>query len=89
MIAAVLSPEDLAALDQATPVFVPFDVTGNPQEWFGRARERLRDMHRAQMTTDRYTAFRKANLGPMMRLQTEYNSYWRQLDRLITEGERP
>jgi hypothetical protein len=98
-LSAVLGPEEVAWLDEGgsvnpdsidpdPSVFVPFDAAGNPQEWFGRARERLREMQQARLTPDRFVAYRKANAGPLMRLQREFASYHEQLDGIIAAGER-
>jgi phage recombination protein Bet len=96
-IAAILPPEEIAALDEAhdhaaatndPSVLVPFDAASNVQEWFGRARERLREMQQARFTPDRFTAYRKANAGPILRLRREFASYADQLDQIIAAGER-
>ena len=87
-IAMALGPEEIAALDQATPVFVPYNASVDDiQGWLSRARERVLDMQRAEMTPDRYAGFRKANFGPLLRLRTEHFSDWQQLDALIATGE--
>lgn len=68
-------------------VFVPLDG-GNIQEWFGRARMRLRDMQAAGSPPERFAAYRKANLGAIGRLKVELRSWHDQLDGIIAAGER-
>jgi hypothetical protein len=92
--AAVLGPEEIARLDEVESinpdpdVLVPFDAASNVQEWFARARERLREMQQARFTPDRFRAFRKANRGPLMQLDTRFHSYAEQLEGIIAAGER-
>jgi phage recombination protein Bet len=88
MIAAVLGPEEVARLDGDISVLVPFDAAGSVQEWFSRARERLREMQQARFSPDRFVAYRKANAGALMRLRAEFASYADQLDQIIAAGER-
>jgi hypothetical protein len=88
-LAAVLGPEptpDDRYVDLS--VVVPFDAADSVQEWFGRARSRLREMQEARLTPDRFVAYRKANAGALMRLNREFKSYWEQLDALIAAAER-
>ena len=72
---------------QNTVVFVPYSPSSSIQGWFAAGRQKLRDMETAEMTGDRFTAYRKANFGALLRLQHEYNSYWVELDELIRAGE--
>jgi hypothetical protein len=74
--------------DHDLSVLVSFDPSSNVQEWFGRARERLREMQTTRLTPDRFVAFRKANQGALMRLRGEFASYAEQLDGIISTGER-
>ena len=65
-------------------VFVPFDAAGgNPQEWYGRARARLREMAEAHASPDQYIAFRKANFAPLSRLKNEWRSNWLSIEEFI------
>ena len=74
-------PSDLSVL-------VPFDAAHSVQEWFGVARTRLREMQEARLPPDRFTAYRKANAGPLLRLRREFASYADTLDQILAAGER-
>jgi phage recombination protein Bet len=70
-------------------VLVKFDAQGNIQEWFGRGRQRLRDLQAAGAAPDRFTAYRKANAAPLERLKRELLSWWQHMEEIIANGERP
>ena len=80
-----VDPEDIIP---PASVYVPFEAAGNVQEWFARARTRVRQMLQASAPPDRYVAFRKANSDPLVRLNREYLNYWQQIDGLLKLGEQ-
>jgi hypothetical protein len=88
--APIEEPPEYEPEDTLPPasVHVPFEATGNPQEWFARARTRVRQMQQANSPPHQFVAFRKANYGQMLRLNKEFHSYWQELDGMLKMGEQ-
>jgi hypothetical protein len=85
---AIVPTDDPEADLPPASVYVPFEASGNPMEWYSRARTRLSQMHHSEAPPDRYTSFRKANLGPLLRLKKELHSCWLELEGIIKTGEQ-
>jgi phage RecT family recombinase len=76
------------ANDYDATVVVDYQPGAGLQEWFGRARLRLREMQHNHAGPERYTAFRKANVVPLQGLQKTLSSWHRQLEDILAAGEK-